>query len=272
MNKSFVFLMVFSLSISAQNLQPASASIVLESYSAGNNSVIPIGILIELEKDWYIYWFNPGDSGMPTTIDFDLPEGIIISDLKWPAPDIFEFEGLASYGFKDKVLLLADLYIPDNFNTDTFTITVNLNSLICKHVCIPFNASISKEVSLANDNIADEQTKKIFEQTKNTLPRTKHDLVLSVFSEDEFIKIVIDKGEISCSETKSVYFLPYENGLFKNTIGQKLSMKGSQAELFVEYDHFKTKDLAEAHGLLVFEFEKDKLFKKIYEIKKPLIK
>lgn len=41
------------MSLSAQQLQPATASIVVDSYSTENISAISIGILIELEPDWY---------------------------------------------------------------------------------------------------------------------------------------------------------------------------------------------------------------------------
>lgn len=258
------------MSLSAQQLQPATASIVVDSYSTENISAISIGILIELEPDWYIYWFNPGDSGMPTTIDFDLPDGVGISDVEWPAPKIFEFEGFASYGYDNRVLLSAKLSVPESYNSNSLTIKANISSLICKHVCIPFNAAVSKEISLMNNFVADEETRNLFEQAKNTLPRDKHNLELSIFPENEFIKIVIKNGRINFSEIQSVYFLQYENGLFKNTNGQKFSMKENLIELLVEYDHFKTKELEEVYGLLVFEFTDADYPNQVFEIRESL--
>ena len=39
----------------------------------------------QMDQDWHIYWKNPGDTGPPTTLAWDLPKGDPVSDT-WPAP------------------------------------------------------------------------------------------------------------------------------------------------------------------------------------------
>src|ERR1700735_1486374 len=38
---------------------------------------------------WHIYWRNPGDSGLPTTIHWTLPAGFAAGDIQWPVPERF---------------------------------------------------------------------------------------------------------------------------------------------------------------------------------------
>ena len=62
-------------------------------------------LLLSMDPDWHVYWKNPGDSGLPTTVDWDLPPGFTAGPLQWPVPERFESDGLVTYGYSGKVLL-----------------------------------------------------------------------------------------------------------------------------------------------------------------------
>ena len=47
-------------------------------------------------------------------------------------------------------------------------------------------------------------------------------------------------------------------------------MKGDSIELKLEYDHFKTVELRELLGILVFQFDDTAQSQKVYEIKKQI--
>jgi DsbC/DsbD-like thiol-disulfide interchange protein len=263
----FLFCVIISLNLVAQTKSNANAKIVVNSYLLNQNQTIPIGILIELENDWHIYWRNPGDSGMPTSIDFDLPDGVKISEIKWPAPKAFEYDGLASYGYEKRVLLLADLSVTENYTLGSIEITANLKSLICKDVCIPFNNSVSTEIDMANNFKADEQISKLFIDARNNLPEVKHNIDFSVKVDDELITLIIQNPEVNPTEIESLYFLPYDNGIFKNSIDQKFIQNENKTELTVEFDHFRIEEPKEIYGLLVYVFGNSDKSRKVYEIK-----
>jgi thiol:disulfide interchange protein DsbD len=262
--------MIVLTQLNGQQLTAANAKIVVDSYSLEKSRSVPIGILIELEKDWHIYWRNPGDSGMPTSIDFELPDGVSISEIQWPVPKVFEYEGLASYGYDGQILLIADLNVPENFLSNSIMVTANIKSLICRDVCIPFNSTISKEIVFQNIFKAEELVSNLFSLTRKNLPEVNNDFGLSVILGDDLITIIIQTSSDKMPEPVSIYFLPYENGLFKNTVDQKFSTKENQIELRVEYDHFKTEELRELLGILVFQFDDTAQSQKVYEIKKQI--
>ena len=49
------------------------------------------GITIALEEliapEWHTYWKNPGDSGLPTQLQWQLPSGWSAGETHWPTPD-----------------------------------------------------------------------------------------------------------------------------------------------------------------------------------------
>ena len=268
--KIHFFLLIVSLQLSAQQPTAANAEIVVDSYSLEKSRLVPIGILIELEKDWHIYWRNSGDTGIPTSIEFDLPKGISIKEIQWPVPKVFEFDGLASFGYEKQVLLLTELTIPENYQSNSISIKANIKSLICKDVCIPFNTTISKEIKLMNLSSAEEEISKLFAQTRINLPEGKNDFELSVTPNDDQITLSIEKSVSNSSEIKSLYFLPYGNGIFKNTAEQNFRIRDDGIELVVEYDQFKTEELGELYGILVFQFNDAAQSQKAYEINKQI--
>lgn len=252
----------------AQQQSAANTKILVNSFSTDNKSVIPVGVLIELEKDWHIYWRNSGDSGMPTIIEFDLPEGVTAGEMNWPSPKAFEYEGLASYGYDNKVLLLSDLTVPESYKKNKLPITVNVKSLICKDVCIPYNSTTSMEIDLSKNFNADEEVSKLFLKTRNTLPASNHGYEVTILPVEDYVVLYFKRPQVAFNEIRTVYFLPYENGIFKNTIEQKFSINEKTIELVIEFDHFKTTEFTELFGILVLEL--DDLNKKVFEIKEKL--
>jgi len=45
-----------------------------------------LGLAITHQPHWHTYWKNPGDSGLPTTLQWTLPEGVKSGEIEWPTP------------------------------------------------------------------------------------------------------------------------------------------------------------------------------------------
>ncbi|HET6522033.1 MAG TPA: protein-disulfide reductase DsbD domain-containing protein, partial [Geminicoccaceae bacterium] len=43
-----------------------------------------VALRLRMAEGWHTYWRNPGDSGLPTTIEWTLPEGFEASEIVWP--------------------------------------------------------------------------------------------------------------------------------------------------------------------------------------------
>ena len=45
-----------------------------------------VGLQLTHQPEWHTYWRNPGDSGLPTQIELNLPAGITAGEVHWPLP------------------------------------------------------------------------------------------------------------------------------------------------------------------------------------------
>ena len=63
-----------------------------------------LGLQIRHAPHWHTYWQNPGDSGLPTQLQWQLPAGLQAGEIAWPLPKKIPIGTLANYGYEDTVL------------------------------------------------------------------------------------------------------------------------------------------------------------------------
>lgn len=103
---------------------------------AGGKSIW-LGLQLQHAKDWHTYWQNPGDSGLPTQFEWQLPAGVTASDVAWPTPKKFPLGPLANFGYDGTVLLPVQLTLPTDWTGQTLTVGLNASWLACRTECIP---------------------------------------------------------------------------------------------------------------------------------------
>ncbi|MBS0547866.1 MAG: thioredoxin family protein [Proteobacteria bacterium] len=89
-----------------------------------------------IRPHWHTYWKNPGDSGLPTEIEWTLPAGAKADPIVWPTPSFIDVGGIVNYGFHDDILLLVKITPPADAS-GTFHLAAAANWLVCDDVCIP---------------------------------------------------------------------------------------------------------------------------------------
>jgi len=105
-----------------------------------------LGLQITHAPEWHTYWRNPGDSGLPTELQWQLPAGVVPGDVQWPTPRKFPLGDLANYGYDGVVLLPVPLRIDTHFAAPTLQIEVLATWLICRLECIPEEASFQLQL------------------------------------------------------------------------------------------------------------------------------
>lgn len=104
---------------------------------------ILFGVEQTLEPEWHTYWINPGETGVPTRIAWDLPAGARAGAIAWPVPDRFRTGPVTSYGYAGRATLLSTLTVPQDARPGTsFPVRARVSWLVCKDVCIPQQAEV----------------------------------------------------------------------------------------------------------------------------------
>jgi thiol:disulfide interchange protein len=166
-------------------LPPASADEVRAAHVAvelvaENQSLVAgsenwLGLRIAPEAGWHVYWRNPGDSGLPTTLDWNLPAGVTAGPLQWPYPHREVLGDLVNYGYDRQTLLPVALHLPADWPAgQPLTARAKARWLVCKDVCIPGSAELSLTLPVlpaGAEPQADPRTQPAFAQARAELPQ-----------------------------------------------------------------------------------------------------
>jgi DsbC/DsbD-like thiol-disulfide interchange protein len=111
-----------------------------------------VGLQLAHKPEWHTYWKNSGDSGLPTTLEWTLPPGVIAGDIAWPIPKKIPIGSLANYGYEGTVLLPVPLTITPDFKPPltghTLDIKLKASWLVCRKECIPEEGEFALQIPL----------------------------------------------------------------------------------------------------------------------------
>jgi thiol:disulfide interchange protein DsbD len=120
-----------------------TAELVAERSAVQPGQSLQIGLRLQHIPLWHTYWRNPGDSGLPTSLEWQLPAGSRIGEIEWPAPRRLPIGPLVNYGYEGELLLPMTFTAPADARPGTdLRLRANASWLVCHDVCIPESASL----------------------------------------------------------------------------------------------------------------------------------
>ncbi|MDE2415120.1 MAG: thioredoxin family protein [Comamonadaceae bacterium] len=119
----------------------------------GPGKPLQLGLLFTHTPDWHTYWKNPGDSGLPTQLEWQLPAGLDAGEIAWPVPRKIPIGHLANYGYEGTVLLPVPVTVSPAFNPGPLarevTLRLKASWLVCRQECIPEDGEFTLQLPIA---------------------------------------------------------------------------------------------------------------------------
>jgi DsbC/DsbD-like thiol-disulfide interchange protein len=110
------------------------------------------GVEIRLDPGWKTYWREPGDSGVPPTLDFAGSENVASVTVLWPAPERFpDGAGGNSIGYMGHLIL--PLRVAPKDAAKPSSVHLKLAYAICGNLCVPAEANLA--LTLSGDGAED---------------------------------------------------------------------------------------------------------------------
>ena len=126
---------------------------------SSHDSVAPgsdfyVALRTELDDHWHTYWLNPGDSGEPVQIDWQLPDGVTAGDIIWPLPKPIATGPLVNYGFEGAPVFPVKFALSNDVSPGTrLQINADVYYLVCYDVCIPEDTMLSLDIIVGDTGI-----------------------------------------------------------------------------------------------------------------------
>jgi DsbC/DsbD-like thiol-disulfide interchange protein/cytochrome c biogenesis protein CcdA len=129
---------------------------------------VDLAIVMHTQDGWHGYWRNPGDAGLPMQVQWTLPPGVNLEDLRYPVPERLTIAGLMNYVYERDHAILVRLKVPPGAS-GTLLICAEAQWLACSDkVCVPERGSFSLAVPVGEGS-ANNRTR--FDGWRQLLPR-----------------------------------------------------------------------------------------------------
>ena len=94
-----------------------------------------LGLHFQMEKGWHIYWLNPGDSGEPPRVTWQLPAGLTAGEIEWPAPLRLGTSSIVDFGYEDAVMLIVPIHAEASMATQRpVWLAADVKVLVCREM------------------------------------------------------------------------------------------------------------------------------------------
>jgi DsbC/DsbD-like thiol-disulfide interchange protein len=132
-----------------------------------------LGLHFQLEKGWHIYWVNPGDSGEPPRVKWQLPVGLSVGAIEWPTPRRLGTPTIVDFGYEDEVTLIVPMHAEASLaSQQPAQLSAEVRVLVCREICIPGKAQLSITLPIKSQPPApDARTSNLFAAARKSLPQ-----------------------------------------------------------------------------------------------------
>lgn len=147
------------------------ASLISSHSAVHPGDEILIGVHQQIIPHWHTYWKNPGDSGLPTKIQYQLPPGWSVGEIQWPTPSKIVLGPVVNYGYHDAVTLLSSLRVAEDAEVGRdWPISAKAKWLVCEEACIPQEVELAIQLPVVAKGIAVGPANPIVAAAQNSWP------------------------------------------------------------------------------------------------------
>ena len=213
-----------------------------------------VALRFELEKGWHVYWVNPGDSGEPPRVTWDLPHGIKAGAIEWPAPRRLGMSTIVDYGYEDGVTLIVPMRADANLSSQhPVQIAANVKVLVCREMCIPGKAQVSLTLPVKlQPPPASAQSTQFFTEARKAWPQPA--LASWKFSITQTNDAFVLTANLGHKITDAIFF-PLVESQISNAVPQTLVPTATGFTLTLRKSEQLLKPIARLKGVLVLSGE-----------------
>ena len=209
-----------------------------------------LGLHFQLERGWHIYWLNPGDSGEPPRVTWQVPSGLNPGVIEWPAPRRLGTSSIVDFGYEDAVTLIVPVHAESRLAAQPLArLGAEIRVLVCREMCIPGRTQLSLTLPIKSMPPApDMRTRELFAAARKNLPRpAPQNWKLSVHdAKDSFVLTANPAPQI----TQAVFF-PLAESQIDNSAPQGVQRLASGFRLTLRKSDWLLKPIERLKGVLV---------------------
>ncbi|MCY7280399.1 MAG: thiol:disulfide interchange protein, partial [Sphingomonas bacterium] len=219
----FLFLLICAAPAVAQPMPaPGKTAIVPElvvETAAVPGGEVELAILMRTTPGWHGYWLNPGDAGLPMSVEWTLPPGWSVGPMRYPVPVKLLVSDIVNHVYEKDYAVLLRLKAPAGL-TGSHPISAKMRWLACTDkICVPEKGEVSLSVPTGGMAMPDTR----FNEWRRALPRPLVTPARFQLSGDKLRLAIPLPASATIGDP---YFFAAEDGPIDYAAPQKFARKG----------------------------------------------
>jgi len=156
----------------AADENPLSVQLVSEASRIAPGEVFHVGLHLKHPPGFHSYWKHPGVVGVPTSVEWTLPEGFVAGEIQWPAPEKVMMAIYPAQGYHGETLLIIPVTAAAELESGSVTLEARVSWMCCGKACspaslVPFNV----EIAVGESTEIDPELHALFEKSRAQVPK-----------------------------------------------------------------------------------------------------
>lgn len=234
---------------------PIKIALVSDSKAVVPGETFTVAIHQELKPGYHTYWRNPGTIGLPTGIEWDLPDGFKAGEIQWPIPQMTKMAAYHVWGYEKEALLLVDITAPKTLSSGgSVTIKGKATWMCCGKQCHPGFEDLSLTLPVGAMPKLDTMWKKPFELVRRQQPRASDawKITCKATGDSYTLSLSAKKGAIQTVKPGGIRFFDYDRQISSDK-PQQLKREGRSYVLKLQQEEHSGEQLKRLRGVLVAE-------------------
>jgi len=233
--------------------EPVQSELIPQIQSVKPGRPFWVAVRLKMKPGWHTYWRNPGESGIATTVKWDLPEGYKAGPLQWPYPDRFVVNDIVNYGYDEEVILVNLIKPPKDEKNPHVTLSAQIRWLACEKICIPGKTNLPLRLPIrTKEPKANKIWNKELADVWKKMPETSQRWHVEASVRNEIFRLKVSPPPSMDGRFKEAEFFPYEYAVIDYKRRQKFSSRKGHFRLDCPISPEADHRLSQLAGVLVY--------------------
>lgn len=177
----------------AATAQPLDVKLVAEVRSIQPGVPFYVALHLHHGPGYHTYWRFPGIVGVPTGIQWNLPEGFEAGPIEWPEPERVLMFQIKAQGFERDVLLPVRITPPASLQPgQTIRLEGKSSWMSCAQTCHPGFTDVTLELPVkSGPQVLNEQWRPQFEAERSRFPQPSDAWTAAAHEKDQVVTLTL---------------------------------------------------------------------------------
>jgi DsbC/DsbD-like thiol-disulfide interchange protein len=196
---------------------PATLRLISDVNAIVPGQTLTVALEIRHAPGYHTYWRNAGTVGLPTNIDWKLPDGFSAGPMLWPRPEISKMAIYTVWGYESDTLLLSDIQVPEELPLGkAATLAAEIQWMACARDCNPGFKTFSISLPVAETADVDGELRKRFDAVRRDQPAKLDAWQASAHHNGEQYRLTLQRVGKQARAVKQARFFGYQRQVSSN--------------------------------------------------------